>query len=63
VICELELEERDAAKDARHWGAIESTGTLCDEEETSGFDSKKFNTSVCDCSVMSTDSAEVMHPL
>jgi hypothetical protein len=63
VIGVLELEERDAARDARLCGAIDKTGTLCDGEDTSGFDARKFNTSVCDWRVMRTDSAEVIQPL
>lgn len=59
----LELDDRDAAMDAKLWGAIDITGVLWDGEDTSGFDARKFSTSVCDWRVIRTDSAEVMHPL
>jgi len=38
----------DAAREAKLCGAIESMGTLCDAEDGSGFDSRKFNTSLWD---------------
>jgi hypothetical protein len=59
----LELDESAAASDARLCGAIDSTGTLWDGKDGSGFDCKKFKTSVCDWRVMRTDSADVIHPL
>jgi hypothetical protein len=58
-----EDEEREAANEARLCGAIDSTGILCDGEVTSGFDSKKFRTSVWDWRVIKTDSADVIQPL
>ena len=39
------------------------TGILCETQMSSGLLAKKFKTSVCDCMLMRTDSAEVMHPL
>lgn len=39
------------------------TGSLWWQEDAGGFDERKLRTSVCDCNVMSTDSADVMHPL
>ena len=62
MFCE-ELEEMDAARDARHWGAIEMTGTLWPQDEGGGLLSRTFRTSAWDCMVMRIDSAEVMQPL
>lgn len=42
---------------------MEITGTLCETQMSSGLFARKFKTSVWDCMLMSTDSAEVMHPL
>ena len=53
----------DAARDARLCGAMESTGILCSGVETGGLEDRKLKTSVCDCSVINTDSADVMQPL
>lgn len=57
------LEDTDAASEARLCGAIEITVTLCDGELMSGLLLRAFKTSVCDCRVMRTDSAEVIQPL
>jgi hypothetical protein len=56
-------EDREAEREARDCGAMERTGRLCDGEEEGGFVERKLRTSVWDWIVMSTDSAEVMHPL
>lgn len=56
-------DEIDAARDARLCGAMESTGILCSGVETGGLEDRKLRTSVCDCSVINTDSADVMQPL
>lgn len=57
------LEDTEAASEARLCGAIESTGILCDGVPRSGLLFKALRTSVCDCRVIKTDSAEVMQPL
>lgn len=57
------LEETDAARDARLCGAMDSTGVLCAGDGGCGLFARKFRTSVWDCSVIRTDSADVMQPL
>lgn len=63
MIGEPETDDSDAARDARLCGAIDRTGSLYETHSGSGFDARKFRTSVCDWSVISTDSADVMQPL
>jgi hypothetical protein len=58
-----DVAESDAAREARLCGAMDSTGILCSGEGGSGFDCRNCSTSACDWRVMSTDSADVMHPL
>lgn len=61
VVVEGREDERAAAREASDCGAIETTG-ICGFSDVL-LASRKFSTSVCDWSVMRTDSAEVMHPL
>ena len=55
--------DTDAASDARDCGAIDTTGTFLSSTASSEFVCRKLRTSVCDCSVISTDSADVIQPL
>ena len=55
------LADRDAANEARDWGAIEMTPTL--GVVSARLVSRNLKTSSWDCKVINTDSAEVIHPL
>lgn len=59
----LEEDDTDAARDASDWGAIESTAARWCGDGAGGFAARTLRTSSCDWRVISTDSAEVMHPL
>jgi len=61
----VEEEETDAARDARDWGAIDTTGIfrLSEVGSRAVFSVRKSSTWMWDCIVIKTDSAEVMHPL
>lgn len=52
-----------AASEARLCGEMDKTGILCEGDEQPGLLLRKLSTSVWDCSVINTDSAEVMQPL
>ena len=58
-------EDTDAARDARDWGAIDTTGIFrsLDVGSWEAFSVRKSSTWICDCIVIRTDSADVMHPL
>ena len=58
-----DVDEREAASEASDWGDIDTTGILRCDAGASAFEARKLRTSVWDWRVMSTDSAEVMHPL
>jgi len=51
------------ASDAKDWGETDSTGIRWEGDVRGGFDARKLSTSTFDCIVMSTDSADVIHPL
>lgn len=55
--------ETEAAREAMDWGEMDMTGILWDAEDGGAFEERKLRTSVWDWRVMSTDSADVMHPL
>jgi len=58
-----EVDEVDAARDARDCGEMERTGNRWSGEEDGGLDDRKERTSSWDCIVIRTDSADVMQPL
>lgn len=56
-------EETDAAREARLCGAMDMTGTFLDATSAVALEERKLRTSLWDCRVIKTDSADVMQPL
>lgn len=56
-------EDIEAAREVRDCGEMESMGRTWSDEVEGGFRSRNVYTSACDCIVIKTASADVMHPL